>query len=175
MNKNLSVRKLCTLGLLTAITVILAIFCTLRIGDTIKIPFKFISVFLTSAIFGPWWGGTVAALGDILNTLIVPVGAFNPFITCVEFLYGFIFGIFFYRHSQKGKGYLLRTVLCVIIMFLIDIFITSFILTCFGYFPSFTVAVAGRFLAGIIKASIHGIFIIVSQSYLNQFKKLTEK
>ena len=53
----LCVRDLCILGLLMAITVLLSVFCTFRIGTLVKIPMKFISVFVVAAIYGPVWGG----------------------------------------------------------------------------------------------------------------------
>lgn len=171
----LTLKKLCVLSLFTAITVILSVYCTLRIGNAIKIPFKFISVFLTASIFGPVLGGTVAAIGDILNVFFAPSGAFIPAITLVEFFYGFIFGIFFYNRSFKGKGYFLRTFLCTIILLLTDLFITSFILTKVGYFPSFSASFTLRLPAGIIKAVIYAIFIIISSKYIEKFKVLSER
>ena len=68
--KKLNLRQFCALALLTAITVVLAVFCTIRVGSAIKIPLKFISVFLTAVIFGPWYAGLSAALGDILNLML---------------------------------------------------------------------------------------------------------
>lgn len=171
----LTLKKLCVLSLFTAITVILSVYCTLRIGNAIKIPFKFISVFLTAAIFGPLWGGTVAAIGDILNVFLAPSGAFIPAITLVEFFYGFVFGIFFYNKSFKGKGYYIRAFLCTIVLLLTDLFITSFILTKVGYFPSFSASFTLRLPAGIIKAVIYVVFIAISSGYIGKFKALSER
>ncbi len=171
----LSVKNLCVLSLLTAITVILSVYCTLRIGSAIKIPFKFISVFLTAVIFGPVWGGLVAVIGDILNVFLAPSGAFIPMITVIEFLVGFIFGLFFYSRPLSGKGYYLRTLICVLTLFLIDLFLTSFILYKVGYFPSLPSAVSFRLIAGIIKAVIQGVFITLSSRYIGNFKALSER
>lgn len=168
MNRNYSVKKVCALGLLTAITIILAMFCTFRVGNFIKIPFKFISIFVTAAAFGPFWGGTVAAIGDIFNAAFT-VGI-NPIITVVEFLCGFVYGVLFYKRPFKGKGYILRVLLCTVIMFLIDIFITSYILTSMGIFPSYSLAIAARFLAGILKAVLQLGFMLLN--YKLQLQKL---
>jgi len=80
---NLKTKKLCRLGLLTAITVILAMFFTFRIGTMIKIPLKFVSVFITGVFFGPIWGGVVGALGDFFNAVLMPVGAYIPLLTLI--------------------------------------------------------------------------------------------
>lgn len=165
----ITLKKLCILSLMTAITAILSIYCTFRIGNAIKIPFKFISVFLTAVIFGPFWSGTIAVLGDILNVFLAPSGPWIPMITAIEFLSGAVFGILFYKRSYETKSYFLRTLLCCIILFITDMFLSSSVLTSIGYFPTFTTALIVRFPAGIIKVFIQGIFIIVSKEYIKRF------
>ena len=99
----LSVKDLCFLAMLTAITVILALFATIRIGNMIKIPLKFISVFITGVFFGPVWAGVSAAIGDLMNSLLMPVGPFMPQIMMVEFLNGFAFGLFMYNSHENTR------------------------------------------------------------------------
>lgn len=162
--RKITVHELCFLGLLTALTVIFAVFFTLRIGNAIKIPLKFITVFITAVTFGPIWGGIVGALGDILNAVLVPVGAPIPLITIIEFAYGFIFGIFFYADRKK---YLLKTIICSLILTLIDIFAVSLILTSAGYFPDYYIAVTVRLPASILKFVIYIITILFLKKYLS--------
>ena len=169
-----SVKNLCLLAMLTAITTILAIYCTFRIGNIIKIPFKFVSVFITGVLLGPISAGLVSMLGDILNTAIMPVGPFIPAISAIEFLVGFIFGIFFYNKDFLGKGYIIRALLCIILLFLTDTFLTPIPLVGAGYFPSYTVALITRLPAGLIKALLQFVFIIISKGYLKKFKVYTE-
>ena len=173
MNKKLTVKKLSMLAMLTALTVILAIFCTFRIGNAIKIPFKFVTVFITAAVYGPIWGGVVGALGDILNSVLVPVGAPLPQITAVEFLYGVIFGLFFY--GKFRKRYFFNTILCAFVLCVIDITIMSYILTSVGYFPTFAVAVATRFTATIVKFFMYIAVCLLLKKYLTFFERLINK
>lgn len=170
--RKITVRELTVLGMLTAITVILAIFCTFRIGNAIKIPIKFITVFITASIFGPIWGGIVGALGDVLNSFLVPVGAPIPLITLIEFIYGFIFGLFFYNNS---KNYFIKTVICSAILSIIDILAVSLILTYVGYFSLFSVAVAVRLPVTIIKFAIYIIVILLFKNKLNFIGRLIKK
>ncbi len=171
--RKITVKKLCVLSMLTALTVILAIFCTFRIGNAIKIPFKFITVFITAAVYGPLWGGVVGALGDLLNSLLVPVGAPLPQITAVEFLYGIIFGLFFYK--KQGKTYFINTVLCAFVMTIIDLTLVSYILTSVGYFASFTVAVSIRLSASVIKFFMYILVCILMKKYITSFERLINK
>ncbi len=154
MKKRFSTRKLCLLAVFTAITVILAIYATFRIGNQIKIPLKFITVFMTGAIFGAIPAGIVAALADILNAVLVPVGPWLPQITAVEFLYGVIYGAFFYK-AADNKFYYLRTLLCCLIQFGVSITLMSKILTDVGYFSSFYAALIIRMPAAIVTFLMH--------------------
>ncbi len=171
--RKITVKKLCVLSMLTALTVILAIFCTFRIGNAIKIPFKFVTVFITASVYGPIWGGVVGALGDLLNSVLVPVGPPLPQITAVEFLYGVIFGLFFYK--KQGKIYYINTVICAFVLTIIDITLVSYILTQVGYFSSFTVAVSIRFSASVIKFLMYIIVCVLLKKYITSFERLINK
>lgn len=171
----ITLKKLCILSLMTAITAILSIYCTFRIGNAIKIPFKFVSVFLSAVMFGPFWGGIIAVLGDILNVFLAPSGPWIPMITAIEFLNGIVFGVFFYKHSYESKSYYVRTLICCLILLFIDMILTSSVLTGVGYFPTFTTALIVRFPAGIIKILIQGIFIIICKEYIKRFNLMGGK
>ncbi len=169
--RRLSVKELCQLGLLIAITVVLAIYATFRIGNTIKVPFKFISVFVTGALFGPIPAALTSLLGDLLNTFLVPVGPWIPGISLVEFVSGFIFGAFFYNRFNFSKTYVVRLVLCVICQALLDIFVTPVFLVQAGYFPSYTAAIIMRFGASALKMLAWSVVMFAGASYLPIFAK----
>ncbi len=171
----LTVKNLCVIAMLMAVTTILAISFTFRIGEQIKIPLKFISVFIASVCFGPWIGGLCGAVGDIFNILLVPSGPFLPHLTILEFLSGFIYGILFYNQKTEGLGYILRCILCAAAMFLLDIFLTTLVLIQAGIFPSLTVALPIRLPAGIIKLILQLIVLIPGCKYLNILTKLGGK
>lgn len=154
MRQKITTRKICLLGLFVAITAILGIFATFRIGNQIKVPLKFISVFMTGALFGPVSGGIVAAVADILNATLVPVGPIIPQITAVEFVYGAIYGLFFIN-AKENKAYFIRAAVCCLLQFIISITLMSFILTRVGYFSSFTAAVAIRMPAALVTLLLH--------------------
>lgn len=168
-------RDLCKIGILTAITAILAMFFTFRVGNILKIPFKFISVFITGLFFGPVWAGISAAFGDILNALLMPVGAFMPQITLVEFISGFIYGIFLYDSMNSVKGYRLRVTACLIAQLLLDAFVTSFILTQSGIFPNLTFAITTRFPCAVLKIALQGIIIFPAKHYIKPLRRFIGK
>jgi len=156
--EKLNAKKLCVLAMLTALTVLLAVYGTFRIGNIIKIPTKFITVFIAAAMYGPLWGGVVAALGDLLNAFLMPVGPWLPQITAVEFLYGFIFGLCFYKKSETS--YLWRTILCALLLTAIDLLLVSYLLVGIS-FPSYAVALVTRLPASAIKLALYLLFCLM--------------
>lgn len=169
---NLSVKDICLLGLLVAITALLSIFCTFRIGTVVKIPLKFISVFITGALYGPIFSGFVAATGDLLNCLLAPSGPIIPQITIIEFLSGFVYGLLFFKSNLSKKSYIVRTILCVGIQFLIDMFLTTALFSLWlGWYPSFTVAFGTRLVAGIIKPILHTAVLLTCRGYIEKLRR----
>ena len=126
--RSLTSRELCTMGMLLALTLLMSMFFTIRIGAAIKISTKFIPIAIISMLFGPLLGGLSAVLADLLSFVINPVAAFMPQITFVEFLYGFTYGIFLRNLSRTAKGYT-AAILCTLLqMIFLHIFLTSYFL-----------------------------------------------
>jgi len=169
-----TVKELCVLALLIAITSLLAIYCTIRIGAGIKVSFKFISVFVTAAIFGPVWGGAVGAIADVVAYLVNPVGGpLIPQITFVEFLYGFIFGLFFFNAgSWKSSKMVLRVVFCTIIHILfLNLGLTSYFLMPILNM-SFENVVILRAVSALISFVVNIIVLIFMCRYIPSFKRI---
>ncbi len=160
------------LGLLVAITALLSIFCTFRVGTVVKIPLKFISVFVTGAMYGPIFSGLTAATGDLLNCLLAPSGPIIPQITLIEFLSGFVYGLFFFKPNLSKKSYIVRTILCVGIQFLIDMFLTTALFSLWlGWYPSFAVAFYTRIAAGVIKPILQAAVLLTCRGYIEKLRR----
>lgn len=169
-----TVKELCVLALLIAVTVLLSIYCTFRFGNAVKIPFKFISVFVTAALFGPLWGGIVGALADIITYILFPVGgAPLPQITMVEFMYGFTYGLFFYNmHSWSGFKTMIKIVVCVIFQIVVfNLGLTTFFLADV-YEMTYETALATRALPGVINMAIQLVIITILSKYISTFRKV---
>ena len=169
----LSVKDICILGLLVAITTVLAVYCTIRVGEVVKIPLKFISIFVTAVLYGPVYGGLIAALGDLFNCIFAPSGAILPQITAIEFLGGFVFGLFFLGERFSKKGYLIRTIGCVLVLMVIDMFLTTALFSWgLKWFPSFGVAFVSRSVAGVIKVVLHFVVILMMRNHIEKLRRL---
>ena len=166
-------KDICVLGLLIGITTVLAVYCTFRVGEVVKIPLKFISIFVTAFLYGPLCGGLVAALGDLFNCLLAPSGAILPQITAIEFLGGFIFGMFFFSEHISPKGYIVRTICCVLVLGAVDMLLTTAVFTWWlKWFPSFGVAFVSRSIAGIIKIILHFVVIWGMRNHIEKIRRL---
>lgn len=172
--KKISTKKLCLLAVFTAVTVILGVYATFRIGNQIKIPTKFVTVFVTGTIFGPFASGVVAAIADILNSVLMPVGAPLPQITAVEFLCGLIYGLCFYK-VQNNKMYYVRAVLCALLQLAVGMTIMSKILSDVGYFASFQAACAIRFIPALISFAVQVTVMCLLKKFIFAIKEFIKK
>ena len=169
-----SVRDLCTISLLIALTVLLGIYATFRVGSAIKIAFKFIPVFVTASLFGPFWGGLAGALADIISYVISPVGgAFIPQITLIEFFTGFAYGLFFYKlNSWGGYKTMMKIVSCVVF----QIVILNLGLTTYMLMPimqmDFNSLLAFRAPACVINMAIQLVALTVMSKHITTFRKM---
>lgn len=168
-------REICTLALLTAICAVLALTATVRIGNYIKIPFKFIAIYVTAVFFGPVWAGVSAALGDILNAFLSPVGDFLPQITLIEFIGGFLYGLTVFNLHTAKSGFITRVLLCTALQTALDMFITPIFLVQVGIFPTYRAALAIRLAAALIKATVQAAVMLCSRRYLILFSKYVRK
>ena len=172
--KKISTKKLCLLAIFTAITVILGVYATFRIGNQIKIPTKFISVFITGTIFGPLASGCVAAIADVLNSVLMPVGPPLPQITAVEFICGVIYGLCFYK-VKNNKAYYIRASVCALLQFIIGMTVMSKILADVGYFASFQSACAIRVIPAVISFVIQIAVMCVLKKFVFKIKDYIAK
>lgn len=123
----LTPKTVCSLGLLIAITVVLSMISGhLRIGNISKLTVSFISVFIAAYSFGGITGGLVGALADMISCFVNPVGPLMIQITLIEFVFGFIYGLFFYKISFKL--YVPAVLVCDLIQFITNIFLKTMVL-----------------------------------------------
>jgi len=99
--KHVRTKELVSLGILTAIEIVLSRFCSINAWN-IKIGFSFVPVALAGMLYGPLAGGIVGALGDFIGALLFPIGPYFPGFTLNAFLTGLTFGSFLHR-SQSAK------------------------------------------------------------------------
>ena len=83
--RTIRTKELITLGLLTAVEVVLSRFCSISAWN-IKIGFSFVPIAIGGILFGPLGGGLVGALGDFIGAVLFPIGPYFPGFTLTAFL-----------------------------------------------------------------------------------------
>lgn len=90
--RNLKVKTLVTVGLLTAISVVLSIYpFTFYLTDSIRITFREVPIVLVACLFGPYYAAACAFLSDLCGTLFTGLG-WNPVLSMLASLFGFLAG-----------------------------------------------------------------------------------
>ena len=90
-------------AMLIAIGVILG-FLKLPLNPFVEIRFQSIPVAVSGSLLGPFYGGVVGALTDILSYIVHPTGEFFPGFTISSALTGIIFALFMYSGSFNERG-----------------------------------------------------------------------
>jgi ECF transporter S component (folate family) len=90
----ISSRKITTIGLLIALSIILTRIASLRIAiggvEGIRIGLGGLPIILGGLLFGPLSGGLVGAISDLLGYFINPIGVYMPHFTLTSALTGII-------------------------------------------------------------------------------------
>ena len=120
-------KKLAVSALLLAADVILTRILAFN-TPLMKIGLGFAATALCAMLYGPWWAAGVAALGDLLGSLLFPTGAYFPGFTLTAACTGAIFGLCLYRRASDWRFPILAAVLnCVLISYLANSAMIAFI------------------------------------------------
>lgn len=94
--------KLCCLGILIAMQVVLARFAVIPVGDMMRFSTSFIPVVIAARLYGPTGGMAVYGIGDLVGAIAFPTGgAFFPGYTFTAAVVGLIFGLFLRPVKEK--------------------------------------------------------------------------
>lgn len=95
-----NIKKLAQIALLIAIEILLSRFLSIA-TPIVKIGFSFLPIAVAGMLYGPFYGGAVAGLGDFLGALLFPIGAYFPGFTLTAFLSGSVYGLLLHRRSES--------------------------------------------------------------------------
>lgn len=102
MMRKMQTKLIVTIGLLTAMQIILSRFLSINAWN-IKIGFSFVPVFIAAWIFGPAAAALVGALGDFLGAVLFPIGPYFPGFTLSCALTGLIFGLLLHKQQTLSR------------------------------------------------------------------------
>lgn len=150
-----AVRKIAISALLLAVEVVFNRVVAIN-TPIVKVGLGFSALVVCAMLYGPWWAAGVAALADIIGTLLVPTGAYFPGFTITAACTGIIFGLCLYNRKITWKSALTAAVLdCVLISYLAN---TAMIAIFFSQ-TAFSVLLAARTIQLAVKIPVYFIVI----------------
>ena len=90
-------RTLAACAMLLAMEVVLNLYVSVPIGQTIRISFGYLCVAAAGALFGPVPAIACGALGDIIGHVLKPLGAYFPGFTLSAMIGGAVYAVTFYQ------------------------------------------------------------------------------
>ena len=100
MIKKIDTRRMVLIGLLIALQIIFTRFLSIEIGQIIRISFAFIPMAMVGIAFGPFYGGTSAAIANLLGAVLRGISPFPGFVLSA-FLAGTIYGLILHKQPKK--------------------------------------------------------------------------
>lgn len=125
----MSTYKLCLMGILVAMQVILSRVTAISVGQWLRISFGFLPNAAAGYLLGPVFGLLVAVVGDALGVLFTGQ-SINPGLSLTAALGGVLYGLFLYKRPVKW----LRIALCLLTVSVVCHFLlNTYFLAMAGY------------------------------------------
>ncbi|MGN0777635.1 MAG: folate family ECF transporter S component [Aristaeellaceae bacterium] len=121
--------KLCVMGILVALQILLSRITAISVGNWLRISFGFLPNAVAGYLFGPVGGLLVAVVGDALGTLLTGQ-AINPGLSLATAISGLLYGLFLYKQRASW----VRVTLCLLAVSLLCHFLlNTYFLAAAGY------------------------------------------
>lgn len=98
-----NLKSVVTAALLVAVHTVMAVFLSITVTQSLRISISFLANVVTGALFGPIVGMLCGGIGDIVQYIIKPTGAYFPGFTISAMLSGFIYGVAYYNRFPRLK------------------------------------------------------------------------
>ena len=162
--KKSKLQKYVIVALLIALNIVFSRLISISAWN-FKISFTFITGFVAGYLYGPLWAAVVCGVGDLIGSLLFPIGAYNPLFTLTAVLNGLIYG-FCLHDGLDNKRVLLAVILNQIgCSLLLNTWFISIV-----YNASYTHLLATRVVQSIVMLVIEFLTIKGLQSFLKRLK-----
>lgn len=158
-NKKISTKMLVTLGLLTAVSIVLTRFCVIYLTETLRISFGNIPIIMAGIIFGPVAGALTGLAADLVGAVFLSGLGWYPPLTLTAIVMGIIPGLM--RRLVVNKLSFPRTVSITVLSNLIGTIIWSTLCLHWMYSSPFLALLPVRLPFYICIAVMEAIIIFV--------------
>lgn len=142
----------------------------------LQVSFSFLPIALAAMLLGPKYSCAIAALGDLIGSLLWPFGEYFVGFTIVDAVIGLILGLCLYNKKQgeffEGKNLLIRLcIACALTLWVVELPIMSLMLSLL-YGNAFLVVLTGRLATKLVMFPIEIAILYFLSKYI---KVLAEK
>lgn len=166
--------KLCCLGVLIAMQVVLARYLAIPVGDMMRFSTSFIPVVIGARLFGALGGMVVYGLGDLVGAIVFPTGgAFFPGYTITAAVVGLIFGLILKeKKDETALQKNTKSVSAVLLTQLIGSFLMNSFWRSFQTGTPYGAVLITRLPQCLVSSVIQIIFIVL---FLDKICKIVKK
>lgn len=152
-------------GVLIALSVVLSFF-KVPLSPTLQISFASLPIAAGGMLFGPFVGGVIGFVSDILGFVVRPNGFFFPGFTLNAILIGVFFGFFFYQRKVTLLNVILSSLLVTVV---IHLGLTTLWLSMM-YGDAFVVLLSARLLKNVLMFPIDTALLFMMLTITEQLR-----
>lgn len=167
MKKN-DIRRLVIVSLLIGLNIVFSRLVSIS-NLSFKISLTFITLIIAAYLYGPFYSCIVGGVGDLVGSLLFPIGAYNPLFTLTAILSGLVYGIFLHKELKVKKIIISVLIDKLVVSLLINTLIISILSN-----ASFEALFLTRLYTNIIMIIIEIVVIISLKNFLMRLKKNNE-
>ncbi len=164
------IKKIILSSMLLAILIILSRFVSIK-TEILVISVSFIPIMMAAIWLGYKYSILIAILGDFIGAILFPFGPYFPGFTLSAAIQGAIYGIFLYNKGNKlnNKKLIIRLIVSsILVLFVVNIFITSFWIHIL-YGKAYIAVMVSRILTQVVMLPIQIITIYTLEKFSRPF------
>ena len=164
--KQKGVQKLVVIGLLIALNIVLSRFVSIK-ALNFKISLTFITIVVAAYLYGYFGSIMVAFFGDLVGSLLFPIGPYNPLLSLSAVLSAVVYAYFFRKEMNKKN----IVCACFINRFVVSMIINTIIISIM-YNLSFEATLITRFYQAIIMFIVEVLVLFVTSKYIERLNRV---
>ena len=163
--KKIETKKLVIVALLIALNIVFSRLISISAWN-FKISFTFTTGLVAGYLYGPLWAAVVCGVGDLIGSLLFPIGAYNPLFTLTAVCSGLIYG-FFLHNNYSNKNIAIAVLLNQLgVSLLLNTWCISFL-----YKASFLGLLSTRIIQSIVMLIIEFLVVKAFGKFLPKLKE----
>ncbi len=160
--KQKSVQKLVVIALLIALNVVVSRLVSIK-ALNFKISVTFITIVVAAYLYGYFGAIIVAFFGDLVGSLLFPIGPYNPLLSLTAVLSGVVYAYFFKKEMSKKN----IVCACFINRFVVSMIINTIIISLM-YNLSFKATLLTRFYQAIVMFIVEVAVLFITSKYVER-------